>query len=138
MGAVVGIWCGIPLSIPIEINFVYSNEYFLPNAICLPDILKDNGYNMYFTEGAATKFAGMDIFLLNHGFSKENIIDLGYWLNMKNKGNLVSWGMADSVVYESFKLKLQQLSKQEKPFFATMQTINTHFPFEDMDVDCKV
>lgn len=51
--------CGLPLSLPGgQGNNMGSISQFMPEAYCLGDILKDNGYELKFIGGAKSDFAG--------------------------------------------------------------------------------
>jgi len=41
---------------------------FMPDAVCLGDILKSRGYHLEFMGGANNEFAGKGLFYKNHGF----------------------------------------------------------------------
>ncbi len=136
MGNIVGAWCGIPLILPTGINIVYNDKDFLGNAYCLPDILKDNDYNLFYIQGGPTKFAGMDVFLKSHGFTDKDIIDE---LSITKQNPLIQrgvWGVRDADIYQMFKSKILKMSQEEKPFFAAMSTIDTHTPFSEFPEIC--
>ena len=137
MGSVIGSWCGIPLILPSGINMLYSNDYFIAGARCLSDILKDNGYELFYIKGSMTKFAGMDIFLKNHGYKDKDVLD---WIKLVNNNPdlpVGEWGVYDREVYSVFKDKIIELSKQNTPFFAAMQTIDTHYKFQELSKNCE-
>lgn len=138
MGSIVGAWCGIPLTLPTGVNIIYNNKNFLSGAYCLPDILKDNNYKLFYIKGSKTEFAGMNVFLKSHGYEDENIED--YYTLIKKDKNLPTggkWGVRDVDVYKYFKKKILELSQENKPFFAAMQTIDTHTPFYELPDICS-
>lgn len=53
--------CSLPLVLPIDSNS-YGRNGFLPNASCLQDILKKNGYHEFFVSSGETGFAYTDVF----------------------------------------------------------------------------
>ncbi len=135
MGAIVGGWCGIPLSntaVPDK-----KENLFLPNAVCLPDILAANGYSLFFIKGSSVKFAGLDIFLRNHKFASADIVGSETLSSNVINGNTNAWGLPDAQVYSLFKQKIVSLSKQNNPFFAVMETIDTHSPYAKLAPQCS-
>lgn len=120
--------CGIPLHLPIKPNYYRIYAHFLPKARCLFDILKDNGYESLFVIGTKATFAGMDIFLQSHGNIKIN--DYTHYTGKGGKLLDLSdlkWGLNDSEVYALAKKELKNLEKNQRPFFFTMMTMDTHF-----------
>ncbi|MDH5718459.1 MAG: LTA synthase family protein [Spirochaetia bacterium] len=127
--------CGIPLKLPFEKN-LYDNKYryFLPGANCLTDILAANDYNISFLLGSSKDFAGIDIFLKNHGqipvkdfnyYKSVGKIDINY-----NRGK---WGIEDNRLYALAKEELSDLSMNKQPFAFFMMTIDTHMSDEFLD-----
>ena len=57
--------CSLPLVLPID-SHSYGRNGFLPNASCLQDILKKNGYHEFFVSSGETGFAYTDVFLKSH------------------------------------------------------------------------
>ena len=137
MGAIVGTHCGIPLSLPFEENIVYDDENFLPGITCLTDILSEKGYTIFFIKGSSAEFAGLDIFLQEHKVLAENIVDYRKLLKDFSHKNDNAWGFPDEKIYPIFKKKIIELSKKDKPFFAMMETIDTHVPFNDLPPKCQ-
>lgn len=136
MGAMVGAWCGIPLSLPLKENFIYSDEYFLPGTVCIPDILAGNGYKLFYIKGSSSQFAGLDIFLRSHRFAEADIIDNRRLLGTLPAEEIGAWGFADTGVYREFKRRIIKLSQSGSPFFAVMSTIDTHIPFNKLPPQC--
>ena len=135
MGAIVGGWCGIPLSntaVPDK-----KENLFLPNAVCLPDILAANGYSLFFIKGSSVKFAGLDIFLRNHKFASADIVGCETLSSDILKDNTNAWGLPDVQVYSLFKQKILSFAQQKKPFFAAMETIDTHSPYAKLAPQCS-
>lgn len=128
--------CGVPLDVDVAYN-QYDNRYkFLPNLVCLPDILKHLKYDNYFIYGGSSQFGGVDAFLSQHGFAKDKIFDFDYFhrQNGKNFGNM--WGYPDSLVFDLLKQKLLKLQKNKNRFFILSETVNTHYPYEYLDKKC--
>ena len=101
---------------------------FLPNLRRLEDVLHDNGYNQLYIEGTSKNFAGYDQYVGQYEdsviFDKTSAVDEG--LVDKNSDDMWQWGVQDSRLFEIAKEKITQLSQQDKPFFVTMYTMDTH------------
>ena len=119
--------CGIPLRMPINSNHYRMYSSFLPGAVCLPDILKENGYTIDFLIGSEGQFAGLNAFFNTHGNIR--LKDFHYFKETKKipSNYRVYWGMEDAKLYEFAKEELQLLSQQKAPFFFGMMTIDSHF-----------
>ncbi len=98
---------------------------FLPKLYTLSDILKDNNYQTLFIQGSDVEFAGTDIFLKTHHFDKiltTKDINKNYG---KIKFSQEWWGVSDEDTLNSLKSEILKMNK-DKPFLATMFTIDTH------------
>lgn len=87
----------------------------------LSQTFKANGYVTPFFYGGESRFANMKSYLLSHEINKiieKSSFDKQY-LNS-------SWGAFDGPVYQRM---TQELTKEQKPFFATMLTLTNHEPF---------
>ena len=128
--------CGVPLDVDVAYN-QYDNRYeFLPNLICLPDILKYLKYDNYFIYGGSSQFGGVDAFLRRHGFAKDKIFDFDYFHRQYGKifGN--TWGYPDSLFFDLLKQKLLKLQKNKNRFFILSETVNTHYPYGYLEEKC--
>jgi len=124
--------CGIPLKIPMSGVRLDLFKTFLPSAVCISEVLKENGYNLGIVIGSELKFSGLDNLVSQHGFdhywgSKEIKEEKGE-LSLKQKGH--GWGYNDDAMFEFAKEKITLAAKQDKPFFYVVMTIDTHFPNE--------
>jgi phosphoglycerol transferase len=127
IAGIVSSQCGVPLQ-PNGLfarNKFETQTNFMPSAVCLGDVLSNNGYNIAFLSGASTKFAGTDIFLKDHGY---NIIDGGenypdQFTDYKN-----FWGLYDDTVFDLAEKQITSLQEQGKPYFFAMKTLAGHFP----------
>lgn len=120
--------CGLPLSLPSgQGNNMGSISQFMPDAYCLGDILKDNGYELKFIGGAKADFAGKGTFIKQHGYTS---VDRDYFEKIipPDNMNYSDWGIHDDhlldYAYESF----VELSKNKKPFVLSLLTLDTHHP----------
>jgi phosphoglycerol transferase len=121
--------CGIPLkSVSLyDGNGVGENiKTFLPNAICLGDILHAAGYYNVFMGGDALNFSGKGKFYREHHYQEVYGKD-------ELRGNLKDselnyWGLYDDDLLAAAKQKLKQLHQSGQRFNFTISTIDTHGP----------
>lgn len=125
--------------VPIKTQFDNANEhkFLYPNIITLGDIMSKNGYNLSFMLGSDATFSGIEDYLYAHGNYK--ILDLDYFKENKlvKKSDLVEWGLKDRDLFEQAKTELTFLSKEDKPFYFSLMTIDTHAPKGVTYKDCK-
>ena len=125
--------------VPIKTQFENANEhkFLYPNIITLGDIMSKNGYNLSFMLGSDATFSGIEDYLYAHGNYK--IYDLDYFKDNKlvKKSDLVEWGLKDRDLFEHAKTELTSLSKEDKPFYFSLMTIDTHAPKGVIYKDCK-
>lgn len=128
--------CGLPLSLPGgQGNNMGSISQFMPEAYCLGDILKDNGYKLKFIGGAKSDFAGKGTFIKQHGYTS---IDRDFFEKIIPPSNMdySDWGVHDDhlldYAYESF----IELSKNKKPFVLSLLTLDTHHPWGHIPSRC--
>jgi len=141
IGGIVSSQCGIPQK-PIGIfdprliynkniskhqTNVFGLNVFLPNAICLGDILKSHQYENKLIYSGHMNFHSMDIFFKTHGYDK--FLDFNYFDKFKNiKKNSWSNGVNDSTLFEHAVVEIEQFKKIKKNFNLTILTTDTHFP----------
>lgn len=107
-------------------NYVTQQlKTFLPKLYALSDILKDNNYQNIFIQGSSLEFAGANVFLKTHHF--DSILNSVNFIENygKVKFSETWWGVADEDTFDYFKMNILKLDKN-KPFLATMFTIDTH------------
>lgn len=83
--------------------------------------LYKEGYNTSFFYGGESEFDNYKAFILSHDYQK--LIDRN---NFKAETN-TKWGVFDEVV---FNRQLQELNKEQQPFFSTLLTLTNHEPFD--------
>lgn len=95
---------------------------------CIPSLLQELGYQTYYLQGTAIKFAGAREFLTDHGFAQIEGIEA-----LQNVSPQTIYDMhfinkiqTDSVLLEHFRQKITELAAQKQPFFAVTMTMNTH------------
>ena len=136
--SVVSQMCAVPLKIPLaNERFFRPKNGFLPKATCLFDILQKEGYNQSFLIGTVREYAGTDKLLSSHGNVK--LLDCKYFAVQDNldahadkKRTKV---VRDNRLFEYAKEELSKLSSENKPFFLTLMTLDTHFANEYFEKD---
>ena len=138
INSLVSTQCGIPAK---PLGFFKESDLkniknFLPNIKCLSDFTNDLDYiNIFLTSDEIENF-GVKYFLNNHNYLDKNIYDvkklnkLGYetsknaWRGTKNKYG----GMHDDVLFEASLNIINEIKNNQKPFFLTVYTLDTHSP----------
>lgn len=137
MAGIVSTQCGIPLKPVTLFDRNRQEEHissFLPNAICMGDVLLKNGYKNVFMGGASLSFAGKGKFLEGHGYTelwgKED------WEKAGEK-EFHEWGIYDDALIAQAKKKLDALSASKQPFNLTVLTVDTHQPYGFASKSCR-
>ncbi|WP_413561396.1 LTA synthase family protein [Bdellovibrio sp. HCB209] len=107
-------------------------EFVDRNFNCLPQILKNNGYDTIFSK------ANFDVNFDNtHEFTTKNGYDvmnsLGGPCEKEAPGDCWGWGIRDDIFYKRFFAQLEQ-QHNGKPLFGTLATISSHVPHDDVPV----
>ena len=120
IGSIVATQCGIPQKpigiLDIENNklnrnkldkFGFGMKNFLPNAICIGDLLKKANYKNIFINAVNLKFANTGLFFKEHGY--EEIIGKTYFDNLNLKHERFTWGGGpnDRVLFKLAKTKIK-------------------------------
>lgn len=119
---------GVPLKLP---GYVDGNTYkignFLPHALSIFDIIRENGYVSYLLMGSNVQFAGTNYLFERGNFT---VYDLLYYHNQNkvDEYNKSPWGIFDFFLYDELYKKYLDLREEETPFILFMQTIDTHNP----------
>ena len=125
----------IPVKMNLDVNTIDMKSY-LKGAYTIGEVLKENGYNNYLMIGSDAKFGNRELFFRTHGdyqiydyntAKEDKIIADDYY---------VWWGYEDSILFDYAKLKLQEISSEDKPFNFTILTSNMHFPDGYLESDC--
>jgi len=129
--------CGVPLTTAKDDeNSMGRMGSFLPEAVCLGDYLKQQGYTNHYLGGANGQFAGKGQFLATHGF--DAVDDLAWFKTQKvARSHFSTWGVHDDVLLEKAYDRFEQLSKAGQPFMLTTLTMDTHHPAGHLPVACK-
>ncbi|MGV8959939.1 MAG: phosphoglycerol transferase I [Stenotrophomonas sp.] len=129
--------CGVPLTTAQgDENSMGRMGRFLPEAVCLGDYLKQQGYRSHYLGGANGQFAAKADFLASHGF--DAVHDLA-WFKQRDIGakHFSNWGVHDDVLLEEAFQRFVQLSRAGQPFMLTALTMDTHHPAGHLPVACK-
>lgn len=119
--------CGIPLVTPSDGNSMAGIDKFLPEATCIGDILKENGYSLSYLGGSRLEFAGKGNFYKTHGF--DNVYGLNELkAQIDNSSYISSWGLYDDSLFELVKNEYDNLSSNSAPFGLFTLTLDTHHP----------
>jgi len=128
LAGIIASQCGVPI-LPVGLiashGLMETNEP-LKNAICLGDILSQDGYYNEFIGGADPKFAGKGNYLKKHGFNtvvgKSNLDALF----PDSKYPTDWWGHSDETVLKYAKQRIAKLASQHQPYFLSVLTLDTH------------
>lgn len=138
IAAMVATQCGVPLRF-VQTDMkeeLPSMRVFLPNAICLGDILHRYGYRNVFLGGAPLSFAGKGRFLQDHHFDatygREEWIKQGIPAESFN-----DWGLYDDSLLEQARKQLVALHDSGQRFNLTLLTLDTHNPFGYRSPTCR-
>ncbi len=148
IGAIVSSQCGIPQK-PIgmldtrfdnrktkNVRDIFGLKNFLPNAICLGDVLKYNNYKNVFINSINPNFQAMNIFFNDHGY--EEIIGKNYFVK-KGYQNFNSWGEGanDRILFLEAEKLINKFKKNNESFNINILTTDTHYPGY-RDSDCEI
>lgn len=128
--------CGSPRLYNLMKNKLFKTVG-LSRLVCLSDVLDVAGYNQLYIGGENKNFSGKGPFLKMHGYSTiygDKEIFAEYDIPKENRWG---WGVKDIDVFNIAKDKYQQLSKLDKPFNLTFNTLNSHAPEGVYDSRCK-
>ena len=135
MAGMVSSQCGLPLLSVFTNNHFYMKS-FLPNAVCLGDVLKSKGYNLEFMGGAEMEFAGKGLFYQNHGFASVKGKN-EFMKDNLNKDYLNNWGLYDDSLYEQILKRIKTLHKSSTPWGMFSINIGTHQPEGYLAKQCE-
>ena len=110
-----------------------------PSMRRLEDVLHDNGYNQIYIEGSNGEFSMYDQYVGRYEdcklYDRINLAELGY--SDEDSDYIWKWGIEDRKLFEITKELITEASKEDKPFFVTMYTMDTHsFECGHRCVDC--
>ncbi|MGZ3769117.1 MAG: LTA synthase family protein [Bdellovibrio sp.] len=108
------------------------SEFVDKNFRCLPQILKENGYFTVFSKANEdVHFDNTFNFTTKHGFDVMN--SMGQGCNKEAPGTCWGWGIPDRLFYKRA-FEFFKKENSQKPIFATLATISSHMPFDEVPV----
>lgn len=117
-------------------NKWYATLNNTPLHPCLPVRLKNKGYYSEFYQGSSLSFTRKDRFMKRIGFNREfeakNLLDL-YDKDVELKRSFIGWGVDDAHLFEMVTKRLIEINKEKSPWFATVMTTGTHWPYQVSD-----
>lgn len=131
--------CGIPYRFSPKRD-IWKSKFFLPQAVCMPEILKDNGYQTAFIKAADITFTDANLFLLQHGFDEAIGVDeiKKYYpkdgFEEKHIGSF--GGVTDRTLFDFAKKKIDMFD-DDKPFMLGLFSLDTHMPDYHLDESCE-
>ena len=137
IAALVATHCAIPLRYAKDRD-IWAMRYFMPQAVCFPEILKQNGYQTKIIKAADIRFTYAHIFATTHGYEQAlgiNELREKYpELNDKKYAGCFG-GLSDRTLFEYAKKELSAFSP-DKPFLLTLFSLDTHTPSHYIDPQC--
>lgn len=92
----------------------------------LPQMMKDNGYDLSFYYGGDINFYNTNMLLIQSGV--DNIVERSSFpLSLQT---MQKWGVSDEVLYTRF---ADEITKAREPFFTMLYNISTHEPYDIPD-----
>jgi len=130
--------CGIPLNMPLtDEEYTGKLPTYLPNAICIMDLMKNARYNQLSIQGSSANFTQIRDFWTAHG-NVEIRDNLHYERTKEIPPNYnVFWGMEDKKTLAFAQQSLDSLAKLSNPFALYISTIDTHQPDGYLDSSCQ-
>ena len=112
-----------------------TDQNFSHNIKCASEILKEQGYYLYFMKGADLEFQNTRSFLKHRQYDEmKGKIEL---LAQGDKG-LNKWGVDDDDMLEIAWQDFVRLSKEKTNFLQTLLTISTHAPDGFLSKSCEI
>ncbi len=138
IGGIVASQCAYPLSVSHDVNRndLSMFDEFLPNAICLGDLLGKDGYNLTFIGGADARFAGKGDFLGSHGYKEVLGFD-DLQATLSDQSYVNAWGVFDDTLFDYALRKFMTMSSEESPFLLTLLTLDNHGPIGYLSKSCE-
>ena len=136
IGGMVASQCGIPLFTPSHGNSMAGMDVFLPSAICLGDLLHDEGYDLTYYGGADLAYAGKGKFYSTHKFDhvagREELLPV-----LEDKSYVTGWGLYDDSLFDLAYERFIELSDRGGKFGLFLLTLDTHPPKGHPSKSCQ-
>jgi len=134
--------CGLPLVTPTtnehspQGNSMSKMSTFYSGAVCMSDLLHQEGYKFVYRSGSELSFAGVDKLYKTHHFDDvKGIKELKPVL--KNPAYQTPWGLYDDTLFEIALNEFKKLSKSKQKFALYLSTMDTHHPYGHVSKSCK-
>lgn len=128
--------CGIPLFTPTHGDSMADKKTFLSAAVCLGDLLNEQGYHLSYLGGASLDFTGKGKFYKTHGFSavagRDQLLP-----TLEDKTYKTGWGLYDDSILNLAYNQFLQLSAKEQKFGLFTLTLDTHNPNGHPSKSCE-
>ncbi|MBL7053842.1 sulfatase-like hydrolase/transferase [Patescibacteria group bacterium] len=129
IGGMVAGQCGFPLIIPsfsiVGANSMFGMDTYLESAICLGDLLHDEGYYLTYYGGAPLSFGGKGKFYLTHKFNdvkgRNELLE-----KIPNQDYRSAWGIYDDSLFDLAYNRYVELAKKQDKFAMFLLTLDTH------------
>ena len=136
IGGMVASQCGIPLFAPADGNSMAGMDVFLPSAICLGDLLHDEGYDLIYYGGADLAFAGKGKFYSTHKFDhiagRDELLPF-----LADESYISGWGLYDDSLFDLAYNRFAELSELDENFALFLLTLDTHHPDGHPSKSCQ-
>ena len=134
--------CGIPLVTPTtnehspQGNSMSKMSTFYSGAVCMSDLLHQEGYKMVYRSGSELAFAGVDKLYKTHHFDDvKGIKELKPLL--KDVAYQTPWGLYDDTLFDISLNDSKRLSKSKQKFALFISTMDTHHPYGHVSKSCQ-
>ncbi len=136
VACLVGSQCGLPtVRRGVRQGFrLESKRSFMPNRICLGDVLSQQGYQVEMLLGADAAFGGFEAFLNSHSY--DNILDTHY-MTRSGATDTGAWGYQDGEVFKTGLARLEELEQAGRPYVLSLFTIGPHGPDGFVSKECR-
>ena len=134
--------CALPLVTPTtnehspQGNSMSKMSTFYSGAVCMSDLLHQEGYKLVYRSGSELAFAGVDKLYKTHHFDDvKGIKELKSLL--KDPAYQTPWGLYDDTLFEIALNDFKRLSKSKQKFALFLSTMDTHHPYGHVSKSCK-
>lgn len=134
--------CGLPLVTPTtnehspQGNSMSKMSTFYSGAVCMSDLLHQEGYKLVYRSGSELAFAGVDKLYKTHHFDDiKGIKELKPLL--KDASYQTPWGLYDDTLFDIAWNDFKKLSKSKQKFALYLSTMDTHHPYGHVSKSCK-
>jgi phosphoglycerol transferase len=137
-------YCGVPLS---PVGMVQKNNFskianFLPNAVCLGDVLSKYAYELTYVVGSDPEFGGIMNLYKDHGFAHVIGYDdlvIGYpeIAETRYSHGKKKWGAHDDIIFKEGLRLVRNKVNSGKPFGLVLETIGGHSPVGNFSPACR-